>query len=104
MAERVCASTHFGAAPRRSATDLAACLISDLEEALGDKKSATALLLDVKGAFDTVTHGTLIGRMKKQGWSKWVTEWTESFLTDRRVKVEVEGEKTEEEEPWGGLP
>ena len=60
---QVIAKTHFGALPKRSATDLVACFISDVEEALDKGKSVAALFLDIKGAFDTVTYTKLLGRL-----------------------------------------
>ena len=46
------------------ATDLVACFISDVEEALDKGKSVAALFLDIKGAFDIVTYLKLLSQMR----------------------------------------
>ncbi|RKK30846.1 hypothetical protein BFJ66_g16119 [Fusarium oxysporum f. sp. cepae] len=42
-----------GALPKRSATDLVAALVHDIEEAFARKKVATLVTMDIQGAFDT---------------------------------------------------
>ena len=58
----------FGALPGRSATDLAAAVVHDVEESLLRGKVASMLTLDIKGAFDAVLPGRLVQRLKQQGW------------------------------------
>src|SRR4051794_849047 len=65
---QVLADTHFGALPRRAATDLAWSLVADIEALWEQGLSAAALLLDIKGAFDTVTYRLLINRLRMQGY------------------------------------
>jgi len=55
---------QFGALPLRSATDLAAALIHDVEEAWSRGLKASMLTLDVRGAFDAVLPGRLIRRLQ----------------------------------------
>lgn len=57
---------QFGALPGRSATDLAACLIHDVEEAWARGCKASMLTLDVKGAFDAVLPGRLVQHLWDQ--------------------------------------
>src|SRR5437667_3687962 len=61
---QVAARTHFGALPKRSAIDLVACFISDVEEALNKGKLVAALFLDIKDAVDTVTYMKLLRRLR----------------------------------------
>ncbi|KAM4054427.1 reverse transcriptase (RNA-dependent DNA polymerase) [Hirsutella rhossiliensis] len=66
------ASVHFGvlhpqqagALPKRSAVDLVAALIHDIEEAFACKQVATLVTLDIQGAFDTVLRNRLILRLR----------------------------------------
>ncbi|KJZ70298.1 hypothetical protein HIM_10305 [Hirsutella minnesotensis 3608] len=70
------ASIHFGvlhpqqigALPKRSAVDLVAALIHDIEEAFARKQVATLVTLDIQGAFDTVLRNRLVLRLREQGW------------------------------------
>ncbi|KAI0993699.1 hypothetical protein K3495_g14485 [Podosphaera aphanis] len=54
---KVLASQQFRAVPLRSATDLTACLVHDVETALNSKLTSSVLTLDVKGTFDGVLPG-----------------------------------------------
>jgi hypothetical protein len=57
---------YFGALPKRSSTDLVACLIHDIEMALAKGEVATLLTLDIAGAFDIVMKNWLILRLRQQ--------------------------------------
>ena len=54
---RVLHPQQFGALPLHSATDLAAALVRDVEEAWARSLKASMLILNVQGAFDTVLPG-----------------------------------------------
>ena len=70
---------QFGALPLRSATDLAAALIHDVEEAWARGLKASMLTLDIQGAFDAVLSVRLIRRLREQGWPINVIQWVASF-------------------------
>ena len=93
------AKTHFGALLKRSAVDLAACFISDVEEALNKGRLVAALFLDIKGAFDTVTYTKLLSRLRLQGWPPWLVNWVNSFVIEREIKISYGGEVLEPAEP-----
>ena len=59
---------QFGALPLRSATDLTAALVHDVEEAWAQGLKASMLTLDVQGAFDAILSGCLVGQLQEQGW------------------------------------
>ena len=100
----VLATTQASALPKRSSLDLVAALVSDIEKALQKKQSAALLLLDVKGAFDAVSHSGLLNRLRLQGWPQQIRNWIESFLTDRSITLHYGAEKTSPATPHGGLP
>lgn len=102
--DRVLVRTQAGALPKRSAVDLVASLIADVEEALNKGRSAVLLMLDIKGAFDTVSPSKLASRLRLQGWPGWIRAWVKSFLTDREVSVRYEGGSTAPATPHGGIP
>lgn len=80
---------QFGALPLRSATDLTAALIHDVEEAWARGLKASMLTLDVQGAFDAVLPGRLIGRLREQGWPTNVVQWVASFTQDRTASLRL---------------
>ncbi|ODM20665.1 hypothetical protein SI65_03718 [Aspergillus cristatus] len=95
---------QFGALPCRSATDLAAALVHDIEEAWARGLSASMLTLDVKGAFDAVLSGRLIQRLQSQGWPSTVLHWVLSFTQDRTAAIRLDGHQSPTFAVPAGLP
>ncbi|ODM14227.1 hypothetical protein SI65_10361 [Aspergillus cristatus] len=95
---------QFGALPCRSATDLAATLVHDIEEAWARGLAASMLTLDVKGAFDAVLQGRLIQRLRSQGWPPTVLRWASSFTQDRTAAIRLDGHQSPTFTVPAGLP
>lgn len=89
---KVLASQQFGALPLRSAIDLTTCLTHDVEQALNQRKTASLLTFDVKGAFDNVLPGRLIYRLRAQGWLDNLILWIASFVTERTIQIRFDNE------------
>ncbi|KAH8193491.1 hypothetical protein TruAng_012343 [Truncatella angustata] len=100
----ILAPQHFGALPKRAATDLVAALVHDIEQALDQGLVATLVTADVKGAFDAALVGRLVVQMREQGWPNFLIRWTESFMTERSARVRFEDTLTEVEPLHCGLP
>ncbi|KAI1000325.1 hypothetical protein K3495_g7870 [Podosphaera aphanis] len=101
---KVLASQQFGATPLRSATDLTTCLVHDVETALNRKLTASVSTLDVKGAFDGILPGRLVRRLREQGWPENVVLWVTSFVTNRVVRIRLDGSTGPETKVHCGLP
>ena len=93
-----------GALPKRSATDLVAALIHDIEEAFARKKVATLVTMDIQGAFDTVMRNRLVLRLREQGWPDHLARWAESFMRDRSARVRYQDTLTPLTPLQCGLP
>ncbi|TKW60303.1 MAG: hypothetical protein DI628_08940 [Blastochloris viridis] len=93
-----------GALPKRSATDLVAALIHDIEEAFARKKVATLVTMDIQGAFDTVMRNRLVLRLREQGWPDHLARWAESFMRDRSARVRYQDTLTPFTPLQCGLP
>ncbi|KAL3955841.1 hypothetical protein ACCO45_009860 [Purpureocillium lilacinum] len=78
---------QIGGLPKRSAVDLVAALIHDIEVALSRGMVATLVTMDVQGAFDTVMRNRLILRLRQQGWPLNLVEWAASFMQARSAAV-----------------
>ena len=76
-----------GALPKRSAVDLVAALVHDIEEAFAQKKEATLVTMDIQGAFDTVMRNRLVLRLRQQGWPPHLAAWAGSFMKDRSARI-----------------
>ncbi|PWI64416.1 hypothetical protein PCL_10484 [Purpureocillium lilacinum] len=71
----------------RSAVDLVAALVHDIETALANGQVATLVTMDVQGAFDTVMRNRLILRLRQQGWPPHLVRWAGSFMQDRSAAI-----------------
>ena len=60
--------------------------------------------MDLAGAFDTVSHRRLIHNLRKRKIPKWITDWTASFLMERRTTLAINGRVTEEFAVRTGIP
>ena len=101
---RILTNQQFGALPLRSSVDLTSCLTHDVETALNRKQQASLLTLDVKGAFDGVLPGHLVRRLREQGWPDYLVRWVQSFVTNRSVKIRLDGETGPLTPLYCGLP
>ncbi|KAJ6047203.1 uncharacterized protein N7446_012037 [Penicillium canescens] len=88
---------------QEEAVDLVQILTHRVERAFQQKKVASLLLLDVKGAFDAVDHQRLLSHLRLQGWDEGLTSWIHDWLSDRSVSVQV-GDATATAKIRGGLP
>lgn len=95
---------HFGALPARSASDLAACLIHDIEDSWARGLKATMLTLDVKGAFDAVLPGRLTQRLLDQGWPVKLVKWVSSFTSNRSASLRLGDFTSQAFQVPAGLP
>lgn len=95
---------QFGALPCRSATDLATCLIHDVEDAWARGYRASMLSLDIKGAFDAVLPGRLIKRLCNQGWPPKVVHWVASFMANRSACLRLGDFTSQDFGVASGLP
>jgi hypothetical protein len=95
---------QFGCRKRRSCVDAVAILINRTQEAWGQKKIAGALFMDVKSAFNNVDKTFLGRRMEELGLQADLIRWTMSFMTDRRVRLVLDGEVGEPRAVDTGVP
>ena len=82
---------QFGSRKSRGAIDAIAKLIATVEHAWKHKKIAGALFLDVKGAYPNVIRQQLIKRLVELGIPGDLIRWVNSFLTDRKVQLVIDG-------------
>ena len=60
--------------------------------------------MDVKGAFDHVSKGQLLTRMIELGIDGDLVTWTDSFLTNRKIQLVIDGHDNKEKEIETGIP
>jgi hypothetical protein len=62
------------------------------------------IILDFSKAFDTVPHESLLYKMEQYGINGNINNWLRDFLTNRTMKVVVEGEHSEAVHVDSGVP
>ena len=60
-------------------------------QAVEDGNPVDAIYLDFQKAFDSVPHKRLIQKLAAYGVTEKILRWIETFLTDRKQRVCVEG-------------
>jgi retron-type reverse transcriptase len=85
-------------------SDAVAQLVAKVENAWVKNRTALTLLLDVKGAFDRVNKKQLLNRMVQVGIAGNVVRWVDSFLSDRRAMLVIDGRMSETRNIQAGLP
>ncbi|KAF7543577.1 hypothetical protein G7Z17_g10620 [Cylindrodendrum hubeiense] len=84
---KVLYKNQAGALTKRSAVDLVAALIHDIESALARGLVVTLVTMDIQGAFDTVLRNRLLQRLRQQGWPELLVRWVASFMTGHIARV-----------------
>ena len=92
---------HWG---ERSAVDAVGLAMARTQQAWSQGKMVGALLMDVSAAFPSVARDCLIRRMRDLGLDENLVQWTDSFMQDRWVIMNVNGHDGERERVTTGLP
>ena len=71
---------------------------------LDDKKPVDIIYIDFSKAFDKVPHQRLLLKMSSMGISDQVVQWVQDFLSDRKMRVLVNGSFSAWLEVKSGIP
>ena len=82
---------QFGFRQGLNTNDAILQLVDECILALDKRNYFITVLLDFKKAFDTVNHEILIKKLYRIGFRGTSLMWFRSFLTDRKIVVDVEG-------------
>lgn len=81
--------THFGGRRARSPETAMHALIERIHAAWKRNEVATALFLDVSGAFDNVSHERLIHNLRKRRVPTNIVEYIVSFVRERSTELRL---------------
>lgn len=79
-------------------------LVENIYAAWREKKTYSAIFMDITGAFNNVHHGRLIHNMKKRRIPPQLTRWIQSFLTGRSTQLKFNGTTSESFVTLAGVP
>ena len=78
--------------------------MKEVTREMDNGNSVDAIYLDFAKAFDKVPHKRLVRKLDAHGITGKILKWIDSWLSDRRQKVSVEGELSEWADVKGGVP
>ena len=79
-------------------------IVEIIHKAWEKGKTVTALLLDVYGAFDNVSHARLLHNLRKRRIGGPVLGLIQSFISDRKTKLRMPDHMTDWIETGTGIP
>jgi hypothetical protein len=66
-------------------------LINSIGQAINEDKYCIGIFLDLKKAFDVVSHDILLKKLEKMGIRGTTLQWFKSYLSERKQKVDING-------------
>lgn len=85
--ENLMPHTQFGFRPRTSTQDILLWIYKDLLENPSRGQTRCILALDLKGAFDNVSHASVLRGLNEIHCGQRTFEYVRSFLTDRKATL-----------------
>ena len=95
---------QYGSRPQRSAVDAVGLAMARTQQAWTQGKMVGALLMDVSAAFPSVAKDCLVRGMRDLKLDENLIQWTDSFMQDRWVIMNVNGQDGKRERVTTGLP
>ena len=95
---------QFGFSSGCSTSDAILHITDDCVTALDNRLSTIAIFLDFSKAFDTVKKDIMLDKLDKLGFRGIIRDLFDSYLSDRRMYVEMKGCKSETKTLNIGLP
>ncbi len=78
--------------------------VSDLANQLNSNKQVDICVLDFSKAFDVVSHRKLLAKLSHYGIRGDILTWIQSFLTNRKQSIVVEGVSSKQSDVLSGVP
>ena len=95
---------QYGFRSSRSTADIQAVVSDRIARAFNRSGATRAVALDVSKAFDRVLHAGLLHKLKSYGISGQIFGLISSFLSNRRLRVVVDGKSSQEYPVNAGVP
>ncbi|KAL1448050.1 hypothetical protein WDU94_012322 [Cyamophila willieti] len=83
--------SQFGFRKNKSTSDAINCLVDSIVQSFENKEYAAVLFCDISKAFDTLDHGTLLGKLSKYNFDGQSISYLKSYLSDRQQCVRISG-------------
>ncbi len=80
------------------------CFFEEITKWVDHESPVDVIYLDFQKAFDKVPHQRLILNLKSHGMGNSIINWIELWLTDKRQRVDVDGEVSSWKSVVSGSP
>ena len=101
---KLLSDNQYGFRSSRSTADILTVITHRVSEALDHGRETRTVALDISKAFDRVWHKGLLHKLSSYGISGDVLGIIESFLSDRSLRVVVNGQTSEAHKINAGVP
>ena len=95
---------QFGFREYHSTNHALLSLTENIREALDNNSFACGIFIDLQKAFDTVDHSILLKKLHHYGIRGLANNWFQSYLTNRKQFVSIEGFQSEIKSMKFGVP
>ena len=95
---------QYGFGSSRSTADLLTVVYDRIARAFNRSGTTRAVALDISKAFDRVWHAGLLHKLKSYGISGQIFGLISSFLSNRRLRVVLDGKSSQEYPVNAGVP
>ena len=103
-ANNILTDKQHGFRKRRSCESQLIVTIDNIAKHLATGDQVDVILLDFEKAFDKVPHSRLLLKLHYYGVRGPVRSWIESFLTNRKQQVVLDGTKSSKDDVLSGVP
>ena len=93
-----------GFLPKRSTTTQLIDVYHTFCQAIDNEKEVRVVFLDISKAFDRVWHKGLLYKLHRPGISGNLLKWLQSYLSDRRQRVIINGQNSDWKNVTAGVP
>ena len=95
---------QYGFREKHSCESQLIMTVESIQRYLNRNKQVDVLVLDFSKAFDTVAHQRLLLKLNHYGIRDKTLGWIRTWLTNRKQRVVVDGDKSEEASATSGVP
>jgi len=102
--KKVIRSSQHGFTKGKSYLTNLIAFYDDMTGWVDERRAVEVVYLDFSKAFDTVSHNTLLGKLRKCGLDEWSVKWIENWLNGRTQRVVVSGAESTRRLVTNGVP
>ena len=95
---------QFGFRKNNSTTFALLQITEKIKETIDNRKFGCGIFIDLRKAFDTVNHGILLKKLEHYGIRETANNWFESYLSNRKQYVFVNGVSSDIRYITSGVP